>query len=85
MRYRLGSAKVSQEVSLHTGLANGVLKLGLQYSFKVSDVNERVIFVLNPEQVLAESSAGNWSHDKSSLTLSPEEAKQFTITLLPKN
>ena len=85
MRYRLGSAKVSQGVSLYTGLANGVLKRGLQYSFKVSDANERVIFVLKPEQVLAESSAGNWNHDKSSLTLSPQEAKQFIITLLPKN
>ena len=85
MHYRLGSAKVSQGVSLHTGLANGVLKRGLEYSFKVSDAKGRVVFDLDPAQVLAESSAGNWSDDRSSLTLSPEEAKHFTVTLLPKN
>ena len=53
--------------------------------FKVSDAKGRVVFDLDPAQVLAKSSAGDWSDDKSSLTLSPEEAKQFTITLLPKN
>ena len=83
--YRVGNARVRQLITLHAGLADGVLKRGLQYTFKVADAKGPVTFKLNPEQVLAEASAGKWSADKSALTLSAKDATEFTVTLLPKN
>ena len=57
----------------------------MQYTFKVADAKGKVTFKLNPEQVLAEASAGKWNTDKTTLTLSAKEAGEFTVTLLPKN
>jgi len=84
MFYRVGNARVRQLITLHAGLANGALKRGLQYTFKVADAKGNVTFRLNPEQVVAEASAGKWSADKSTLTLSAKDAAEFTVTLLPK-
>ena len=83
--YRVGDARVSQLITLHAGLHAGILKRGLQYTFKVDGAKSAVTFKLNPDQVLAEASAGKWNADKTALTLSVEEADEFTVTLLPKN
>ena len=83
--YRVGNTRVSQLITLHAGMAGGILKRGLQYTFKVTGAKGTVTFKLNPEQVLAEASAGKWNVDKTALTLSAKEAGEFTVTLLPKN
>ena len=80
-----GDARVSQLITLHAGLHAGILKRGLQYTFKVAGAKSAVTFELNLEQVLAEASAGKWNADKTALTLSAKEAGEFTVTLLPKN
>ena len=85
MHYHVGETRVSQTVTLHVGLVGGVLKRGLQYTFKVDNAKGKVALNLNPAQVLAESSAGKWSSEKTVLSLKPEEAGEFTVTLLPKN
>ena len=51
----------------------------------MADAKGTVTFKLNPEQVLAEASAGKWNADKTALILSAKEAGEFTVTLLPKN
>ena len=85
MFYRVGNARVRQLITLHAGLADGALKRGLQYTFRVAEAKGNVTFSLNPQQVVAEASAGKWSADKKTLTLSAKEAAEFTVTLLPKN
>ena len=85
MHYRLGAARVSQSVTLHAGLAGGVLKRGLQYTFKVTGAKGNVTFNLNPSDVLVEASAGKWNPDMSTLSLNANAASEFTVTLLPKN
>ena len=83
--YRVGDVRVSQLITLHAGLHAGILKRGLQYTFKVAGAKSAVTFKLNPDQVLAEASAGKWNADKTALILSAKEAGEFTVTLLPKN
>jgi hypothetical protein len=85
MHYHVGETRVSQTVTLHVGLVGGVLKRGLQYTFKVDNAKGKVALNLNPAQVLAESSTGKWNSDKTVLSLKPDEAGEFTVTLLPKN
>ena len=53
-----------EPVDRHAGLAGGILKRGLQYTFKVTGAKGTVTFKLNPEQVLAEAGAGKWNVDK---------------------
>ena len=85
LHYRVGGARVQQSVSLHAGLASGVLRRGLQYVFKVEGAKKDVIFNIDPRNIIVEASSGKWNKDRTTLRLSPKDASEFTVTLLPKD
>lgn len=72
--YTVDGRKVTQQI---TALEEGT---GLRMAFKIPDAAEPVFYRVDPAAGAAfVSSAGEW--EKGVLTLSPEEARSFTLTL----
>ena len=72
-------------VYVHAGLASGVIGRGLQCVFRVEGAKKDVILTIDAGNIIVEASSGKWNKDRTTLRLSPKDASEFTVTLLPKD